>query len=66
MKKKKAEHLCEMVVRRIQKQADRILLYGEDERYHLIAGLRVRVKVGDTVLYRDVGVNFGDFVMKKP
>jgi hypothetical protein len=53
----------ELTVTKVIRDGDRILLYGHPKRdgYHIIAGIDVDVKVGDTVKYNPIGVNFGRF-----
>jgi len=51
-----------MTVNKIDNQGDRILLYGQDESYHVIANTDVDVSIGDRIEYEPYGVNFGLFV----
>ena len=51
-----------LVVKKVDDQGDRIVLYGDDPQYHLIADTKAVVKVGDQVEYETGGVNFGWFV----
>ncbi len=51
----------QMTVREIVPESDRVLLYGTDRSYHLIAGTEDEVEVGDTVEYEPCGINFGWF-----
>ena len=50
-----------MIIQSIVHETDRILLFGVDRNYHLIADTNDDVKVGDTVEYEPDGVNFGWF-----
>lgn len=50
----------EMVVRRIVTQHDRVLFYGDDDDYAVIANKVERgVSVGDRIKFEPYGVNFG-------
>lgn len=40
---------------------DKVLLYGTNPNYHLIASTRDKVEVGNTVEYEPYGINFGLF-----
>lgn len=51
-----------LVVVKKEVDEDRILLYGTDPGYHIIADMNVKVKVGDTIEYEPCGYNFGWFV----
>ncbi len=52
---------AELVVKRIVDEGDRVLIYGDENSYHVIsshlkaAGLRP----GDTITYEPYGANFG-------
>ncbi len=50
-----------MKIKIIEEDTDRKLLYGNDDRYCLIAAMNDDIKVGDTVEYEGCGVNFGWF-----
>ncbi|QQG45621.1 MAG: hypothetical protein HYW89_01735 [Candidatus Sungiibacteriota bacterium] len=50
-----------MTVKKKVGETDRVLLYGTDHNYHLIARTVDDVEVGDTVEYEPYGVNFGWF-----
>lgn len=49
----------QMTVRRVEKQIDRTLLYGDDAGYHVIAPKICTVQVGDVISHEPYGVNFG-------
>jgi hypothetical protein len=45
-------------------EENRILLYGSDPGYHVIAGKDAQIDVGDTIQYEPYGANFGWFIQK--
>ena len=51
----------EIRVMNIVRESNRVLLYGDDKSYHLIAELNDDVRVGDMVEYEPYGINFGWF-----
>ena len=51
--------MISMIVRRIEVEPDRVLLYGSDNRYKVIASTKSEVQIGDTIQYEPYGVNFG-------
>ena len=58
----------QMTVRRIEPQTEctRMLLYGDDPHYHVIADLpSPDIKVGDAIEYEPYGVNFGFLITEK-
>ena len=57
----------EMVIERIVDGTDRVLLYGKKRDYYLIASHKAakEVRLGDIVLYKPFGSNFGWFLEKK-
>ena len=64
--KRKAQ-IKTMVVAKIVVESDRTLIYGEGCEndfwsYHVIAGTKVKVKIGDRIEYEPEGMNFGWFV----
>ena len=50
------------IVTKIDNQGDRILLYGNEKDYYIIAGIKVQVKIGDKIEYEPHGFNFGWFM----
>ena len=60
--------MAQLKVAKKEDQGDRVLLYGSDPNYHLIADVKDVVEVGDTVEYEECGVNFGWFkkVLTRP
>lgn len=48
-----------MKVLKIVDEGDRLLLYGKDPSFHVIARPTDTVKVGDSIAYEPYGVNFG-------
>lgn len=49
---------------RVDDQGDRVLLYGKDPAYHVIAGPEDNVQVGDEIEFEPYGFNFGWFKRK--
>lgn len=54
-----SDTIQQMTVRRIDKQIDRTLLYGDDAGYHVIAPKVCTVQVGDVISHEPYGYNFG-------
>jgi hypothetical protein len=50
-----------LIVNNIQIEKDRVLLFGSDPNYHIIAPIKTSVNAGGTIEYEDGGVNFGWF-----
>ena len=48
-----------LYVKRIDDQGDRVLLYGDDPDYYVIAEAGFQVEVGKPVRYEMYGINFG-------
>lgn len=53
-----------MLVKRIDNQGDRVLLYSTEKQnsdgdYHVIASKNCTVKIGDIIRYEPYGGNFG-------
>jgi hypothetical protein len=48
-----------IIVQRVEDQGNRVLLWGKDPDYHVIADAGCTVKVGDTIEYELYGFNFG-------
>ena len=60
------KNLKELDVVSFLRESDRTIIYGKNsDDFHVIAPSDVPVKIGDTILYRDEGVNFGWFVRIK-
>ena len=59
--------LREMTVKRIVDEGNRILLFGGEDFYYIIASiaLKDKIQIGDTVLYEPYGVNFGWYTVVK-
>lgn len=53
-----------LIVKKIEREADRALLFGNDERYHVISEKNEDVNVGDKIEYEPYGVNFGWYIKK--
>ena len=51
-----------LIVKHIDYQEDRTLLYGDNPNYHIIASKDCTAKEGDLVTYEPFGYNFGWFV----
>lgn len=51
-----------ITITKIEKQDDKVLLYGLDKNYYIIAEVNSSVKVGDRIEYEPYGANFGWFV----
>lgn len=49
-------------VKRHEIQEDRILYWGDEKDYHIIADEDCEARVGDVIEYEPDGVNFGWFV----
>jgi len=49
----------QMKIERIDIQHDRILLYGKDNDYHVIAPTDKSFSIGDVIEYEPYGYNFG-------
>lgn len=45
-----------MAVNKIDNQGDRILLYGQDESYHVIANTDVDVSIGDRIEFTSISI----------
>lgn len=46
----------------IRDEGDRIVIYGPEEKYHVIAAPGTTVQLNDTVEYEPCGWNFGWFI----
>ncbi len=51
----------EMMVVRKERHAEGVVLYGYNPDFHVIAGVKTKVKVGSKIEYKEGGVNFGWF-----
>ena len=51
-----------LVANRIVDQQDRVLIYGDNESFHVIAPANTKVREGERIEYQDGGVNFGWFI----
>jgi hypothetical protein len=62
----KEKEMSKLVVTRVEKEEDRVLLYGHEKwsDYCIICKPDVDIKVGDTVEYEPYGYNFGWFKQK--
>jgi hypothetical protein len=49
---------------RVDDQGDRVLLYGKDPDYHIIASREDGVQVGNEIEFEPYGYNFGWFKRK--
>lgn len=48
-----------LIVKKVDNQGDRVLLYGERDDYYVIGSAKCTAKVGDEITYEPYGWNFG-------
>ncbi|MDD5453979.1 MAG: hypothetical protein PHW62_00565 [Candidatus Ratteibacteria bacterium] len=53
-----------MYVKRIQRDGNRTLLFGDEREYHVIAKKNIHIRIGDMIEYEPEGLNFGWFRKK--
>lgn len=50
------------IATKVDNQGDRVLIYGPNPNYYIIAPANTEVKEGDEIEYEPYGFNFGWFV----